>query len=112
MRIPIKNLLTITLACNKFDYNDIVELYERGNLNKEDWGYGYWQNFISILPNIAKTKEIMCGINPIAQGKFWLIYDMQDIENSNELCDELDKEDLWLIDYITKDDFAKEGIVE
>ena len=58
------------------------------------------------------SKEIMRGITPITQGKFWLVFDTQDVENSDELCDLLDEEDLWLIDYITKVDFAKEGIVE
>lgn len=104
--MEIKNIEGIAAACNEFDYYDVVKAFESANISNEDErDCGLFQDYITILPNVPKTKEIVNNVKPIAEGKYWLVYKYEDVNNN--MRDELEDEDLYLLDYITESVFEE-----
>lgn len=102
--MEIKNIEEIAAACNEFDYYNVVEAFESANISDEDErDYGLFQDYITILPNVPKTKEIVNNVKPIAEGKYWLVYKFEDVDSN--MRDELDENNLYFLDCITENIF-------
>ena len=109
MKKEMINLTLLKIACNQFDYFSIVEIIENATIkNETDRNCGLWQEEFTILPNIDRVKMIVMPSQPITMGKYWLVFHNSDITDTMQIT--LEKEDYWLIDYITEKDFAKWGI--
>ena len=92
---------------DEFDVYDLIDEIEEDILEKEERGYGEWQDKVCVLPNFQEVRKTLSNIKPIVKGRCWLVYDRDEIARNqqNELEDEW-----YFIDYITMDDFKKHGI--
>ena len=104
----LKSSYALQQKADEFDVYDLIDEIEEDILEEEERGYGQWQNYVLALPNFPEVRKTLSNIKPIIKGRCWLVYDRDEITQEQE--DELEKEECFLIDYITIDDFKKHGI--
>ena len=104
----LKLTYTLQQKANEVDVYDLVDEIEEDILEEDRRGYGEWQNHVLALPNFPEVRKTLSNIEPIVNGRCWLVYDSDEITQEQE--DELEDEDCFLIDYITMDDFKEHGI--
>ena len=104
----LKSTFALQQKADEFDVYDLIDEIEEDILEEESRGYGEWQNHVRVLPNFPEVRKTLSNIEPIVKGRCWFVYDRDEITQEQE--DELENEDCFLIDYITRDDFKRRGI--
>ena len=104
----LKSTYALQQKADEFDVYDLIDEIEEDILEEDRRGYGEWQNYVLVSPNFPEVRKTLSNIEPIVNGRCWLVYDRDEITQEQE--DELENEDCFLIDYITMDDFKEHGI--
>lgn len=110
MEVTEKNKLQSVAAelkakADNFDWYPIAQVVEKALGIETD--YGWWQEYVCILPNFMEVTSLTKDITPIAKGKCWIVYDQADI--TDELVEKISLF-YWCLDDIIKRDFISHGI--
>ena len=104
----LKSTSALQQKADEFDVYDLIDEIEKNIFEEEERGYGEWQNHIRVLPNFPEVRKTLSNIEPIVNGRCWLIFERDKITNNQQ--NELEDEKCFFIDYITMDDFKEHGI--
>ena len=104
----LKSTYALQQKADEFDVYDLIDEIEEDILEEESRGYGEWQNHVRVLPNFPEVRKTLSNIEPIVKGRCWFVYERDGIANNQQ--NELEDDEWFFIDYITRDDFKRRGI--
>ena len=93
----LKSIKELRQKANEVDVNILIDAIEEVILKEEERGCGKWENQVCVLPNYPELRPILFNIKPIIKGKYWLVYDRDEMTRKEE---NFGKDEYILVNYI------------
>ena len=93
----LKSTNALRQKANEVDVNILIGAIEEDILKDGDRGCGKWAEQVCVLPNYPELRSILFNIKPIIKGKYWLVFDRDEMTRKEE---DFGKEGFVLVNYI------------